>query len=184
MSKKLNIESLVSVFSDGCKTKDKWSIGTEHEKFGFSNKNLKPIKFNSIEKIFELLSENYNWEKVLENNKVISLKKNGSSITLEPGGQLELSGAPLKNLFQTCSEVNTHKDELNNVCKSLEINFMGIGVLPKWDLSNIEIMPKKRYEIMSKYMPKVGEHGLDMMMRTTTIQANFDFSSEEDMKKK
>ncbi len=184
MSNKLNIESLVSVFSDGCKTKDKWSIGTEHEKFGFSNKDLKPINFNSIERIFDLLSKNYNWEKVLENNKVISLKKNGSSITLEPGGQLELSGAPLKNLFQTCGEVNTHKDELNSVCKSLDINFMGMGVLPKWDLSKIEIMPKKRYEIMSKYMPKVGEHGLDMMMRTTTIQANFDFSSEEDMKKK
>ena len=121
MSNKLNIESLVSVFSDGCKTKDKWSIGTEHEKFGFSNKDLKPINFNSIERIFDLLSKNYNWEKVLENNKVISLKKNGSSITLEPGGQLELSGAPLKNLFQTCGEVNTHKDELNSVCKSLDI---------------------------------------------------------------
>ncbi len=184
MSKKLDFDLLVSVFSDGCKKKNNWSIGTEHEKFGFIDQSLEPINFNNIEKIFNLLSENYSWEKVLEDNKVISLKKNGSSITLEPGGQLELSGAPLKNLFETCKEVNTHKDELNEVCKSLGISFMGMGVLPKWDLSKIEIMPKKRYKIMSKYMPKVGEHGLDMMMRTTTIQANFDFSSEEDMKKK
>ena len=172
------------MFSRGCKKKADWKVGTEHEKFGFINKDLTPICFDNINEIFNLLSKKYNWEKILEKNFVISLKKNGASITLEPGGQLELSGAPFRSLFETCNEVNTHKDEINDVCKSLDINFMGMGVLPKWDLSKIQMMPKKRYEIMSKYMPKVGKHGLDMMKRTTTIQANFDFSSEEDMRMK
>ncbi len=178
------MDSLTSIFSDGCKNKKDWKIGTEHEKFGFKNKNLEPINFENINQIFDLLSTKYNWTKIFENQNVISLKKNGASITLEPGGQLELSGAPFKSLFETCNEVNTHKDELNDVCKSLGVDFMGMGVLPKWDLSKIQTMPKKRYEIMKNYMPKVGSHGLDMMMRTTTIQANFDFSSANDMKKK
>ena len=130
------------------------------------------------------MSNNYGWKKVYENKNIIELRKNGSSITLEPGGQIELSGAPLNNLFQTCNEVNQHHDELNAVCKDYDIEFMGMGVLPKWDLKKLEIMPKKRYEIMKNYMPKVGDMGLDMMMRTTTIQANFDYSSEKDMVKK
>lgn len=182
MSKRLDYDSLLSVFYSGCKAKDKWKVGTEHEKFGFNSNNLHPISFEDINEIFDLLSIKYKWEKIFENNLVISLKKNGASITLEPGGQLELSGAPFTSLFETCNEVNTHKEELNDVCKLLDISFMGIGVLPKWDLEKIPIMPKRRYEIMSKYMPKVGRHGLDMMKRTTTIQANFDFSSTEDMK--
>ncbi len=182
MSERLDFNTLTSVFSDGCKKKENWKIGTEHEKFGFNKNSLKPIKFDDINKIFDLLSKKYNWKKILENDLVVSLKKNGASITLEPGGQLELSGAPFTSLFETCNEVNTHKQELNDVCEKLDINFMGMGVLPKWGLDKIQIMPKKRYEIMSKYMPKVGKHGLDMMKRTTTIQANFDFSSIEDMK--
>ena len=184
MKEEINKEQLISKLSNGCKKKKEWRIGTEHEKFGFRKNDLSPINFHNIQEIFSTLSKKYKWEIVFENKNIIQLKKDNASITLEPGGQIELSGAPLKNLFQTCNEVNRHHDELNDVCKTLEIDFMGMGVLPKWAISDIDLMPKKRYEIMKNYMPKVGDNGLDMMMRTTTIQANFDFSSESDMVKK
>ncbi len=184
MTETLNKNDLISRFSDGCKPKVDWKIGTEHEKFGFKKKDLTPLTFEDIQNIFGDLIDNYSWSAVKENGNIVELRKNRASITLEPGGQIELSGAPLKNLFHTCKEVNQHHDELNDVCKKYEIEFMGIGVLPKWDLSDLKLMPKERYQIMSNYMPKVGQKGLDMMMRTTTIQANFDFSSEEDMVKK
>ena len=177
-------KDLISRFSDGCKPKVDWKIGTEHEKFGFKKKDLTPLTFKDIQNIFRDLINKYNWSAVKESGNIIELRKAKASITLEPGGQIELSGAPLKNLFHTCKEVNQHHDELNEVCRKYEIEFMGIGVLPKWNLSDLKLIPKERYQIMSKYMPKVGKKGLDMMMRTTTIQANFDFSSEEDMVKK
>lgn len=184
MKKELNKEYLISKLSDGCKNKEKWRIGTEHEKFGFKKNDLSPITFEDIQIIFSNLCSEFSWEKIYENNKIIELRKNNSSITLEPGGQIELSGAPLKDLFETCKEVNLHQDELNKVCKNLNIQFMGMGALPKWEIIDLPLMPKERYKIMSKYMPKVGKKGLDMMLRTTTIQANFDFASEEDMVKK
>ena len=184
MKNVLSKEDLITKLSNGCKVKDDWRIGTEHEKFGFKKKDLRPITFDDIQKIFRDLCSKYKWEKIIEDQKIIGLKKDKTSITLEPGGQIELSGAPVKNLFETCKEVNLHQDELNAVCRNYDIEFMGIGVLPKWKLADLKLMPKKRYEIMSKYMPRVGEMGLDMMKRTTTIQANFDFVSESDMKKK
>ena len=180
----LSKENLIAKLSSGCKAKKDWRIGTEHEKFGFKKRDLRPITFDDIQKIFRELSSKYKWGKIIEHKKIIGLKKDKTSITLEPGGQIELSGAPVKNLFETCKEVNLHQDELNAVCRNYDIEFMGIGVLPKWKLTDLKLMPKKRYEIMSKYMPRVGEMGLDMMKRTTTIQANFDFVSESDMKKK
>ena len=180
----LSKDTLISYFVEGCKEKKKWRIGTEHEKFGFRKKTLEPIKYSDIEKILTSLSSRFGWTKIFEEKKIIGLKRGDSSISLEPGGQIELSGAPLKNLFETCMEVNSHQDELNAVCEDLDIDFMGMGVLPKWGRDDISLMPKKRYKIMSKYMPSVGSLGLDMMLRTCTIQANFDFSSEEDMKKK
>ena len=180
----LSKHTLISKLSSGCKSRHDWKIGTEHEKFGFKKKDLSPISFEDIQRIFAELIENYNWLAVKENEKIVELRKNSASITLEPGGQIELSGAPMENLFQTCKEVNLHQDELNNVCSKYDIDFMGIGVLPKWNLNDLKLMPKERYKIMSNYMPKVGEKGLDMMMRTTTIQANFDFSSEKDMVRK
>ena len=148
-----------------------------------TKKTLEPIKYQDIEKILKKLSIKFGWKKIFEEKKIIGLKNN-SSISLEPGGQIELSGAPLQNLFHTCAEVNSHQDELNSVCEELDIDFMGMGVLPKWRRDDISLMPKKRYKIMSEYMPKVaGSAGLDMMLRTCTIQANYDFSSEKDMKK-
>ncbi len=177
-------EDLLSFFTDGCKEKKKWMIGTEHEKFGFKTKDLKPIKFEEIEKIFLKLSKRFNWKRIYEDKKLIALARGNASITLEPGGQIELSGAPLSNLFDTCKEVNLHQNELSEVSEEMEIDFMGMGVLPKWKREQLNFIPKERYKIMSGYMPKVGRKGLDMMLRTSTIQANFDYSSEEDMIKK
>ncbi len=177
-------EKLIKFFESGCKKKESWKIGTEHEKFGFRKKNLKPIKFKDIQVIFRSLEEKFGWTKVTENDLIIGLKKNLSSISLEPGGQIELSGAPLCNLFETCKEVNSHHSELSLVSDPLDIDYMGIGFLPKWDLDDIETVPKARYKIMKNYMTKKGKHGLDMMHRTTTIQANLDYESEIDMKNK
>ena len=184
MTIKLSKESLISFFKNGCKEKKNWKVGTEHEKFGFNRSNLKPITYEDILKIFNGLSQRYLWKKKIENNYLVALEKDGSSITLEPGGQIELSGSPKDSLFETCKEVNEHQKELDDICKNLEIDFMGMGVLPKWKLKDIPLMPKDRYKIMKSYMPKVGSNGVDMMQRTATIQANFDYSSEEDMIKK
>ncbi len=183
-NKILNKENLISFISSGCKKKKDWMIGTEHEKFAFTKKDLKPVNFEHITSIFNLLIDKFKWKKIIENNTAIALKKDGSTITLEPGGQIELSGAPMKNLFDTCKEVNSHKSELKSISEELEIDYMGMGFLPKWDLDQISLMPKERYQIMYNHMNKTGNHGRDMMLRTCTIQANFDFESELDMIKK
>ena len=177
-------ETLINYLRDGCKKRKSWKIGTEHEKFGFHKRTLKPINFEDIQNIFKSLVEKFGWEKIIENNFIVGLKKNQASISLEPGGQIELSGAPLNNLFETCREVNAHHQELSQVSSALNVDYMGIGFLPKWDLEDINKVPKERYEIMRNYMKKRGKHGLDMMHRTTTIQANLDFESEVDMVKK
>ena len=184
MKNNLTKSKLISLFQEGCKKKNLWKIGTEHEKFGFKKKNLKPITYNDINKIFLRLCSKYFWEENKENGKIISLSRDNCSITLEPGGQIELSGAPLNNLFDTCKEVNNHQNELTDVCQDLDIDFMGMGFIPKWKLENIPIMPKARYRIMKEFMANVGTHGKDMMFRTSTIQANFDYSSETDMIRK
>ena len=123
---KLTKGVLMSYFLDGCKEKQNWRIGTEHEKFGFRKKNLEPINYSDIQKILTKLSLKFGWEKIFEEKKIIGLKRHNASISLEPGGQIELSGAPLKNLFETCVEVNSHQDELNAVCEDLGIDFMGM----------------------------------------------------------
>ena len=152
MNESLSKKVLINFFEEGCKKKNDWRIGTEHEKFGFVKKSLKPINYEDIQKIFFELSAKFGWEKKFEKSKVIALSKNNASITLEPGGQIELSGAPLKSLFDTCKEVNSHHDELEEVCKNLDIDFLGMGTLPKWEKKEIKIMPKERYEIMSSLM--------------------------------
>lgn len=184
MNKKLLKTDLINYFESGCKDKKYWKIGTEHEKFGYSANDLKPIKYEVIKNIFNELNNKFGWEKIYENGLVIGMKKSGSSISLEPGGQIELSGAPLKNIFDTCSEVNNHQFELSSVSKNFGVQYMGMGFNPKWSLEYFPIVPKKRYEIMKRYMNKTGKHGLDMMFRTCTIQVNFDYGSENDMIKK
>ncbi|KAK9103611.1 hypothetical protein Sjap_020865 [Stephania japonica] len=180
----LTKEDLVGYLSSGCKPKENWRIGTEHEKFGFEFGSLRPIKYEQIADLLYGLAERFDWEKVLEGEHIIGLKQGKQSISLEPGGQFELSGAPLETLHQTCAEVNSHLYQVKAVAEEIGIGFLGIGFQPKWALKDIPIMPKGRYDIMRNYMPKVGSLGLDMMFRTCTVQVNLDFSSESDMIRK
>ncbi|CAA7060160.1 unnamed protein product [Microthlaspi erraticum] len=180
----LTREDLIAYLASGCKTKDKWRIGTEHEKFGFEVNTLRPMKYDQIAELLNSIAERFEWEKVMEDDKIIGLKQGKQSISLEPGGQFELSGAPLETLHQTCAEVNSHLYQVKAVAEEMGIGFLGIGFQPKWRREDIPIMPKGRYDIMRNYMPKVGSLGLDMMLRTCTVQVNLDFSSEADMIRK
>ncbi|KAK3005758.1 hypothetical protein RJ639_017570 [Escallonia herrerae] len=180
----LTKEDLVGYLASGCKPKEKWRIGTEHEKFGFESGTLRPMKYEQIAELLYSISERFDWEKIMEGDYIIGLKQGKQSISLEPGGQFELSGAPLETLHQTCAEVNSHLYQVKAVAEEMGIGFLGIGFQPKWGLKDIPIMPKGRYEIMRNYMPKVGSLGLDMMFRTCTVQVNLDFSSEADMIRK
>ncbi len=178
---------LIDYIASGNKPKAQWKVGTEHEKFGFHKHNLKPLHYDEpggIRDILEGLTEHYDWQPVYENNQVIALSRDGCSITLEPGGQLELSGAPLADVHQTCAETSLHLKEVKSIAKPLGSAFLGMGFHPTASREDIAFMPKDRYKIMSAYMPKVGSLGLDMMKRTCTIQANLDFESEADMVKK
>ncbi|XP_010540840.1 PREDICTED: glutamate--cysteine ligase, chloroplastic isoform X2 [Tarenaya hassleriana] len=180
----LTKEDLIGYLASGCKPKEKWRIGTEHEKFGFEVNTLRPMKYEQIAELLNGIAERFDWEKVLENDKIIGLKQGKQSISLEPGGQFELSGAPLETLHQTCAEVNSHLYQVKAVAEEMGIGFLGIGFQPKWAREDIPIMPKGRYDIMRNYMPKVGSLGLDMMLRTCTVQVNLDFYSEADMIRK
>ncbi|MFW5926881.1 MAG: glutamate--cysteine ligase, partial [Wenzhouxiangella sp.] len=175
---------LAAWLESGCRPKSKWRIGTEHEKFGFCTETFKPLPYQgprSIRTMLEGMAESFGWEPVVEEGLPIALQKDGCSITLEPGGQLELSGEQLDNLHQTCDEVNTHLAEVRAVAEPLGIGFLGMGFHPTATRDEIEWMPKARYVIMRNYMPKVGSLGHDMMKRTCTVQVNLDFSSEADM---
>ncbi len=179
----LTTDDLSGWFAAGCKPKKNWRIGTEHEKIGFCAKTLRPIPYDgerSIAKVLEQLRQP-GWQPVLENSKLIALKKGLASVTLEPGGQLELSGAPLSSIFDTCRETTDHLKLLKTITDDLHIGFLGLGFQPKWTRDDIPWMPKARYAVMREYMPRVGQGGLDMMLRTATVQANLDFSSEADM---
>ena len=179
-------QQLVSYLEEGCKPIYEWRIGTEHEKFGYIKKNKKPLKYfgeNGILSIFQGLV-NLGWKPVYEENNIIALSFGKQSITLEPGGQLELSGAPLDSIHETCIEVNSHLSQLKSVSEKMGIGFIGLGFHPKLRVDEAPLMPKSRYKIMKDYMPLKGKHGLDMMFRTCTVQTNLDFSSEVDMVKK
>lgn len=175
---------LAAWLESGCKPESDWRIGTEHEKFGFCVESFKPLPYagdRSIRAMLEGMAERFGWEPVREDGLPVALKKDGCSITLEPGGQLELSGQLLDNLHQTCNEVNAHLAEVRAVAEPLGIGFLGMGFHPTASLDEIDWMPKARYVIMRNYMPKVGHHGHDMMKRTCTVQVNLDYASEADM---
>ncbi|MBF0444673.1 MAG: glutamate--cysteine ligase [Magnetococcales bacterium] len=175
---------LISWFEAGNKPQKDWRIGTEHEKFGFCRSDLSPISHDSpqgIQNILQSMADIYGWQPIKEKGKLIALKKGLAGVTLEPGGQLELSGAPLETIHQTQNEINEHLDQLAGVCKQLGITFLGIGTQPKWSFDKIPWMPKGRYTIMRQYLPQKGRHSLDMMTRTATVQANMDYASEADM---
>jgi len=179
-------EQLADPFRAGCKPPDAWRIGTEHEKIGFCTDSLRPIPYEGERSIRRLLEElaAHGWEPVLENGLPIALQRDHASITLEPGGQLELSGAPLPTIHDTCMEATDHLKQVRAAGSALGIGFLALGFQPRWGRDEIPWMPKQRYAIMREYMPRVGGHGLDMMLRTATTQANLDFSSEADMVRK
>jgi glutamate--cysteine ligase len=184
-------EDLVRWFLAGEKPKAQWRIGTEHEKFVFRTISLEPVPYGGPGGIGALMHElirHYGWVPISEGGNVIALKRpegeKGGTISLEPGGQFELSGAPLETLHETAAETDEHLREVLRVGEDLAIGFLGVGFSPKWRLDEIPMMPKERYQVMTRYMPTVGKRGLDMMYRTATIQVNLDFASEADMVKK
>jgi glutamate--cysteine ligase len=184
-------DDLVAWIAAGEKPKADWRIGTEHEKFVFYTETLKPVPYEGergIRALMEHLMTRYDWVPIFEGDNIIALKRPdgqpGGTISLEPGGQFELSGAPLRTLHETADETEEHLQQVLDVGEDLGIGFLGVGFSPKWTLTETPHMPKARYAVMTRYMPTVGRRGLDMMYRTATIQVNLDFASEADMVKK
>ncbi len=182
-----SIGDLVAYMEQGCKPKADWRIGTEHEKFVFAKNNLKPAPYepDGIAALLENLALGLNWDRVVQDGKLIGLSDPASkaAISLEPGGQFELSGAPLRTLHETGEEIDAHLRAVHRAAEKLDLSFLGLGLWPAGILSDMPRMPKRRYDIMRNYMPQVGTLGLDMMHRTCTVQANIDFSSEQEMVK-
>jgi len=177
---------LTAVFAGGEKPQERWKIGTEHEKFCFDQATLAPVPFDGERGIEALLSRltGYGWAPVLEDQRIIGLTCEGANVSLEPAGQLELSGAPLAHVHETCAEIERHLSEVKAEGERLGIGFLGMGFHPTATRDQMPWMPKARYRIMRGHMPKVGSLGLDMMTRTCTVQVNLDYASEADMVKK
>ena len=183
------IESKAQLIEDlesACTPREKWLIGTEHEKFAFRLSDNKRLPYEGPDGIGEILSRltRFGWEPIQEQGKTIALSMGGCAITLEPGGQFELSGAPLENIHQTCDEVHTHLAQVKEVGDELGTGMLGLGFDPSWRRDQVSWMPKGRYAIMNRQMQRVGNRGLDMMLRTCTVQTNLDFSDEADMVEK
>lgn len=187
----LSRTDLIGAMSKGAKPRAEWRIGAEHEKFGFDRSTLRRPTYegpNGIKAMLDGLTR-FGWDKVYEGDNVIALERKNSegmtaSISLEPGGQFELSGAPLRDVHDICNETGQHLMEVKSVADQLNLGFLGTGFDPMWTREDVPVMPKGRYGIMRAYMPKKGSLGLDMMLRTCTIQSNLDFESEADMVEK
>ena len=182
-----NHNQLIEYLASGCKPKSDWRIGTEHEKFGYCKETLLPIPYSgdrSVLAILKGLEREFGWAPITENNNLIGLSKNGANVSLEPGGALELSGAQVQTVFQTCDEVNEHLSQVKSIADKLNIGFIGLGAAPHWKHHEMSMMPKGRYKLMSEYMDQVGTMGKSMMFRTCTVQVNLDYSSEADMVQK
>ncbi len=184
-------DQLIGHLEAGCKPASDWRIGTEHEKFGFHTADLSPLPYggdNGVRALLEQMIARYGWAPIMEGDDIIALKIAGDpimgNISLEPGGQFELSGGPLETVHETCSEVAGHRAQVEAIGADLGIGFLGLGFSPKWTHAETPMMPKERYNIMKSYMPQVGASGLNMMFRSCTIQVNLDFGSEADMVKK
>jgi glutamate--cysteine ligase len=179
-------DDLVRHLEAGSKPRTQWRIGTEHEKFVYDLKTHRPLPYEGPTGIRALLQDmrRFGWEPVMEGDHIIGLAQDGASISLEPGGQFELSGAPLKSVHETCNEVNAHLEQVREIASEIGAGVLGLGFAPTWGIDDVPQMPKGRYDIMRRYMPKVGGYGLEMMFRTCTVQVNLDFSSEADMVKK
>ena len=180
-------EQMVEYLASGCKPKSDWRIGTEHEKFGYCKDTLTPLPYSgerSILAVLEGLRDRFGWTAIEENGNLIGLEKDGANVSLEPGGQLELSGATLSNIHETCDEVNAHLKEVKSIADELNVGFIGLGAAPTWSHEDMPMMPKGRYKLMTDYMDRVGTMGKYMMYRTACVQVNLDFSSEPDMVQK
>jgi glutamate--cysteine ligase len=178
---------LAEYLAAGSKPKSDWRIGTEHEKFGYLTDTHEPLPYDgprSIRAVLEGLRDRYGWAPVEEGGHLIGLTKDGANVSLEPGGALELSGAPLETIHQTCDEVNEHLREVKSIADAIGVGFIGLGAAPEWSHEEMPLMPKGRYKLMDAYMGRVGTTGTTMMRRTCTVQVNLDFGSEADMVKK
>jgi len=182
-----SLDALVDFFRSGETPVNDWAIGTEHEKIGVYTKTGDRVPYegeHGIGMLLERIAERDDWKPVYEGSHLIALAKGGATITLEPGGQIELSGAPLRTIRETCREFNGHVDLVNEVSAEFGISFLALGVDPFHAVPDIPVMPKHRYEIMRSYLPTRGKLALEMMHASATVQANFDFASEEDMRRK
>ena len=169
-------DDLVYALEKGNKPKDQWRIGTEHEKFPFSLHDHRPIAYEEssseqggVRDLLQSLVLKFGWTPLLEGENVIALTKDGANVSLEPGGQFELSGAPLENLHQTCNEVYTHLHEVETIARPLNVGMLGLGAQPLWTHAQTPWMPKGRYKIMGAYMEKMGQLGLNMMKGSTML---------------
>ncbi|WP_337185803.1 glutamate--cysteine ligase [Phenylobacterium sp.] len=178
----LVFEDLVRWMADGAKPASQWRVGAEHEKFVFRLADHSPVPYEpqGIKALLDGLTR-FGWAPVYEGENVIALERGGANVSLEPGGQFELSGAPLETVHDICEETGQHLEEVKAVADELGLGFLGLGFTPNWTREQVPVMPKGRYAIMRRYMPKVGGLGLDMMFRTCTVQANLDFADEADM---
>ncbi|MEI4473026.1 glutamate--cysteine ligase [Frigidibacter sp. MR17.24] len=178
---------LAEYLAKGEKPVADWRIGTEHEKFGFLTADHSPLPYDgpaSVRAVLEALRDRFGWDPIFEQDAIIGLTRNGANVSLEPGGQLELSGAPLACLHDTRAELESHLAEVHAVTEGMGVKFMGLGAPPEWTHGQMPMMPKGRYRLMTDYMGRVGTLGTQMMYRTCTVQVNLDFASEADMVKK
>ena len=179
-----SVEDLVEFLRRSEKPRDQFRVGTEHEKIGLYAADHDPVTYEGprgIEALLERIAEVDGWKRILEHENIVALEKGGASITLEPGGQLELSGAPLRTIHETSDEFHTHLELMKRVSEPLGIVWLGLGIHPIHAVDKIPIMPKVRYRIMRSYLPTRGALALDMMFTSATVQANFDFLDEADM---
>lgn len=181
------IDDLVAFFENAETPPEGWRVGTEHEKIGLYSDGFGLIPYageRGIGAILEVIAQSDGWKRIREDGNVIALEKAGASITLEPGGQLELSGAPLRTTHETCDEFHTHLALMKRVSEPMGIVWLGLGIHPIHPVEAIPVMPKARYRIMREYLPTRGSRSLVMMFQTATVQANFDYANESDMVEK
>jgi glutamate--cysteine ligase len=179
-----SVDDLVAFLRAGEKPPEDWRVGTEHEKIGLHGADRSPIDYagdRGIGRLLERIADRAGWEPISEDGNIIALQRDGASITLEPGGQLELSGAPLRTIFETCAEFHAHLELVRAVSEALDIVWLGLGIHPIHSVDELPRMPKERYRIMRRYLPTRGSRGLIMMFTTATVQANLDYESETDM---
>ncbi len=181
-----SLSQLAQPMAAGEKPRENWRIGTEHEKLVYSTRDFHAPSYDEPGGIRDLLLglKKFGWSEIEEGGHVIALSGADGAISLEPAGQLELSGAPLENLHQTCAETGRHLKQVKQVGDGFDLAYLGLGMWPDKTRAELPVMPKGRYEIMLRHMPRVGSMGLDMMLRTCTIQTNLDYGSEADMAQK